>query len=775
MTKYVIVCFISAFLQLHGLSQQVNETKSIKELRIALADKTTQTDRADLLLNLALAYVLKPGSFSHDLDTAILLVNQAEIINNKNLHSQLIEAKACFVYSNAYREKGDTTTGHGYINKALKLYSALNMHEELGKVYFETASYFDWQDNKCFPLIKDCFEKALTEFKSSGDKQNQGFALKNMADFDILMKEFGLALNELNEALAIYKSVNYPKLQSVYDLLNLVHINLGDYPQAIKYGLLAEDAALKTGDTTMQLCTIYVRLSLAYSKGYNSTGNESIEYKMKALNIALKWQDYQSIQFIAASLCYQFTRQHQPQNAIHLIHDLDDNIKFNSWTDSLYVFSAYLEVFTEAKQYNKAKYYADYLVSVLSDTSKDLSAEQPNIAFEGLIRYYIQTHQYELAEKYANINLTYCLQHANRSIVAMAYNSKSEADSATGNFRSSLDSYKQFVRTNDSMFNEAKAFQFAQMQVVYNTRQKEDSLKINEQNFQLLKTKSNADLRKASVVRNTIITSSLLLLLVMYISYRLKQNSNRKLQAKQKEINRQNEELTRAVQEKNTLLEEKEWLLKEVHHRVKNNLQIVISLLNTQSKFLDNQEAIDAIQESRHRMQAMSLIHQKLYQSESSAYVNMQMYIRELSSYLEASFSTGKRIIFDIEVCDIELDIAQAIPIGLILNEIITNAIKYAFIGKENGNINITMQMQNEQDVLLQISDDGVGLPSGFTIDKSDSMGMRLIRGLVKQIGGQINLFSQNGTRVYIHFKMDSKLKSISSKESLESPQLISA
>ncbi len=775
MAKYVIICFISAFLQLHGFSQQVSKTKSIEELHIALADKNTPTDHADLLLDLALAYVLKPGSFSHDLDTAILLINQADIINNKNLHSKTIEAKACYVYSNAYREKGDTATGHRYINKALNHYSALNMSEELGKSYFEKASYFNWQDSKYYPVIKDYFEKALTQFKLSDDKQNQGFALKNMADFDVLMKNYGLALNELNEALSIYKSINYEKLQSVYDLLNLVHINLGDYPQAIQYGLLAEDAAVKTHDTTMQLCTIYFRLSLAYSKGYNSTGDESIKYERKALNIALKQQDFQSIQLIAASLCYLYTRRHQPQKAIRLIHDLGDNIKFNDWADSLYVFSAYLQVFTEAKQYSKAKFYTDYLVSVLSDTSKDLSTDQPNIAFEGLVRYYIETHQYDLAEKYASINLVYCRhQHnSNRAIIATAYNTKSAADSAIGDFRSSLYNYKQFVRINDSMFNEAKAFQFAQMQVVYNTRQKEDSLKINKQNFQLLKTKNETDLRKAGIVRNTIILSSFLLLLIMYISYHVKQNSNKKLQAKQKEINHQNEELTRTVQEKNTLLEEKEWLLKEVHHRVKNNLQIVISLLNTQSRFLDNKEAINAIAESRHRMQAMSLIHQKLYQSEQTAYVDMQSYIRELAGYLETSYNMDKHICFVFKIDKIELDIAQAIPVSLILNETITNAIKYAFAGREDGKIEITMQAHEDDEILLSIQDDGKGLPSSFNIDTNDSMGMRLIKGLVKQISARLDISGEDGTCIIIRFATDSKLKIIALNEAGRKEQAV--
>ena len=219
------------------------------------------------------------------------------------------------------------------------------------------------------------------------------------------------------------------------------------------------------------------------------------------------------------------------------------------------------------------------------------------------------------------------------------------------------------------------------------------------------------------------------------------------------------------------MLEDKEWLLKEVHHRVKNNLQIVISLLNTQSRFLNSQEAINAIQESRHRMQAMSLIHQKLYQGESSACVNMNSYIQELSEYLDASLNANKKIRFTIQFRDVELDIVQAIPVGLILNELITNAIKYAFPGKDAGSIQIIMHPQSEEQILLQINDDGIGLHSDFDMNKTDSMGMRLIRGLVRQINGSIHFFTERGVHVHIKFKADNKLKSMAAKESLEPVQ----
>ncbi len=160
-------------------------------------------------------------------------------------------------------------------------------------------------------------------------------------------------------------------------------------------------------------------------------------------------------------------------------------------------------------------------------------------------------------------------------------------------------------------------------------------------------------------------------------------------------------------------------------------------------------------------MQAMSLIHQKLYQSENTTSVNMQTYITELSEYLKTSFNNGKEINFLIDVDEILLDISQAIPVGLILNEVITNAIKYAFEEREAGSIQIKMLCSNERKISLEIKDNGVGLPDNFNIQISDSMGMRLIKGLVKQINGNLFIASDSGVKLVIDFQTENTLKNL--------------
>jgi len=203
------------------------------------------------------------------------------------------------------------------------------------------------------------------------------------------------------------------------------------------------------------------------------------------------------------------------------------------------------------------------------------------------------------------------------------------------------------------------------------------------------------------------------------------------------------------------LLEEKEWLVKEVHHRVKNNLQMVISLLNIQSSYLDNDAAILAIKDSQRRMQAMSLIHQKLYQDNNVSVIDMPTYINELITYLKEMFVSASWIYFEQEVAPVQLDVAQAIPVGLILNEVIINSIKYAFDQNDNGRITVSLRATDDHHLVLIVSDNGKGLPDKFNAFESRSLGMSLVTELVKQLEGSLKFLNDGGAKMIVIFPYD--------------------
>ena len=254
---------------------------------------------------------------------------------------------------------------------------------------------------------------------------------------------------------------------------------------------------------------------------------------------------------------------------------------------------------------------------------------------------------------------------------------------------------------------------------------------------------------KVGVIRYAVIISVLLLLLLILGLIVLRQI--RTLKQQQRSINDQNLSLHR-------LLEEKEWLIKEIHHRVKNNLHTINSLLESQSIYLKD-EAFNAIRDTQHRVFAMSLIHQKLYQPEKNVTrISMPVYIHELVNYLCESFETNHRISFKMELEPVELDISLAVPLGMILNEAITNSVKYAFPDDRRGIITVVIKNTGESSYLFYVSDNGVGLPSEFVPDSTKTLGMKLMKGLSDDIAARFAVENHHGTRISIEFTVDKSL-----------------
>ena len=210
-----------------------------------------------------------------------------------------------------------------------------------------------------------------------------------------------------------------------------------------------------------------------------------------------------------------------------------------------------------------------------------------------------------------------------------------------------------------------------------------------------------------------------------------------------------------------TSLNEKEILLKEIHHRVKNNLQVISSLLNLQSDYIDNPKALDILKESQNRVKSMALIHEKMYQSQDLAKIDFSEYIKDLSGYLFAIYKIDtNKIKLKIDVNTIFFGVDIAIPCGLIINELISNAIKYAFPEDNKNNcieIKLHKQEISENKYVLRVKDNGVGFPDDVDFTKSGSLGLELVSTLVEQLDGIIKKLPVNGTEFKIEFNEDIK------------------
>lgn len=216
------------------------------------------------------------------------------------------------------------------------------------------------------------------------------------------------------------------------------------------------------------------------------------------------------------------------------------------------------------------------------------------------------------------------------------------------------------------------------------------------------------------------------------------------------------EEMKTAEDQIKTSLREKELLLKEIHHRVKNNLQIIHSMLNLQLPFIKDEQAIDLFKESQNRVHSMALIHEKLYQSESLTKIDLAQYIQSLTDNLFLSYGvTGSAVTLKVHVEDVTLGVDTVIPCALLINELVSNSLKHAFPGSwrragRMGEIRIDLRRETGNRLTLTVSDNGIGLPKGFEIHDGESLGLQLVSILVRQLKGTIQVNRSDGTEFAI-------------------------
>ena len=188
-------------------------------------------------------------------------------------------------------------------------------------------------------------------------------------------------------------------------------------------------------------------------------------------------------------------------------------------------------------------------------------------------------------------------------------------------------------------------------------------------------------------------------------------------------------------------LKEKEILLQEVNHRVKNNLQVILSLFALQGESTDDPERIAMLSEIRLRIQSMAMIHEKIYKSERLGQINFHQYVKDLTTEIFHTYSTSSGSVrLNLEVAPVSLEINRAVPFALILNELTSNALKYAFTAKEKGNLSISLNLEKDKLLLLTVCDDGIGIPKKIQFSNTKTLGLRLVRVLTRQLNGKAEL-----------------------------------
>lgn len=745
MNNKILIFSIMLLLTLKAFTQTLEKEK-FHELSKKITREKDKSIKAQLLYEAAQYYLEKEVRSKKDVDSAALLNNQSIKLSNmlglkKNIaRSMLFEGKIAV-------EREDLDLAIQLKNKAIIYANNNNLKKEEADAYQSLADDFFYKGD--FANSTKHFNKAISLYRQIGASYDEAETFSLMANAYQYEEQLELSTKYAKQAIQIKKRIKRGHIYKELYYLSYNALLVGNFDEALAYLLESEKRVDNTKDNYFKML-IYSLLGSIY--GELQIFDKSIVYNKKALVIAKKLGNSQSARTITENTAGILGSMGSMEKTAEALALLDGELHYKPGKEcNVYYSSMYLSLYCTLKQFDKGKPYYENLLRCNNKDAENNSLENSARRFDVMIHYLIGTKQAYKAYPYADSLRKLAKQRNNKVMLAGCENTFFRVDSAVGNYLGAIRHLQNHKYLSDSLFNIDRSKQYADLLLKYETEKKEKNIKLLNSQNQLIHIKSEKAQRTKNI---TFIGIALLLIIVglLYSRYRIKQKSNLKLEANQRELDQKNTFLETLNNEQDKLLKEKEWLIKEVHHRVKNNLQMVTSLLYSQSVYLKDDAAKLAINDSLRRMQAMALIHQKLYQEENTSKIAMAEYINDLAGYLNESFDAGNQIKFIQDIEAIYLDVSQAIPLGLIVTESIVNAIKYAFIDERKGMVKISLKHDGNEHLVLKIADDGIGLPTGSDTIKRNSLGLDLMQGLAKQLNGEFSIENNKGVHITVRF-----------------------
>jgi two-component sensor histidine kinase/Tfp pilus assembly protein PilF len=497
--------------------------------------------------------------------------------------------------------------------------------------------------------------------------------------------QYPLALENFTKSLTMQRELNHKQqIPMTIENIGIIHFRQGDFQLALEFFKECHQAYLDQGNEGAAN-KILVNLGATYNK---------LAMPRQALESHLKSLDY-----------------FEKSNSV-----VGMGIAYNNIGGVYYMLENYPKAI---ENYSKS----------LEQKKKVNDKRGTSVSLANLAESRIMTRELDKALKDGLESLSIAEQIGSMEQVKVASELLSQIYEAKGNYRSALLFERKTAVAKDSLFSVDKTTQISRMRAIYETEKAEQAALLTQ-------LQADIDIARNVQERNLfIVVASLLLvgaLMTLYL-YRQKRRSNFVLSEKNQVIEKS--------------LAERETLLKEIHHRVKNNLQIISSLLSLQSKTLQDTGAQGAISESRNRVKSMSLIHEQLYQENTMSGVDMKDYALRLVNSLADSYGVDRdQIGIEVKAEPVWLDVDSAIPLGLIMNELVSNSMKYAFPAGRTGCIRVSIE-EGPDTLRLQVYDDGIGMTSSAKNGEA-SFGLSMVRSLMRKLKAEMTIDSDAGTSV---------------------------
>ncbi len=578
-----------------------------------------------------------------------------------------------------------------HVNKMSSLLTELPTGDYSRRALIMKGMTYDY--NYKFDSARMYYQQAYELSLKTGDKKGVAVSLFNIGTVYIFENVVDSAIHYFLKAEPTFIEIDDKQnLARLYNNIGRIYRMTEKYSAAID--IYKKSVAIKLAlDDKKGLMNSYTNLSSAYLS--NEQYDSALKYSQKTIELSKQEDDQAAYKAELLNVGAILTRlekfdeaERAFQEAVQLVGEQEDIYYLNN----LY--------------FNMANLY--FTVSSVKEGEKylleALSVVDPDKLREPAMKIYELAYQYYKA--------------LNQPAKALSY-------------------FEKYQELQVEMVSEEAVTRATELEQRYEKEKRERQIA----ELEVARTKATIDLREYENQRNIFIFATVLGLLVAgFFFYQLNEKRKNNL----------------VLEEKNQIisksLEERENLLKEIHHRVKNNLQIISSLLSLQADSIEDKNALDAVMEGQNRVKSMALIHQNLYQTEELSSLSIHEYIQNLLDSLFRSFGvTDEEVKSKLEIEDIKFDIDTIIPLGLIINELITNSLKYAFNNTEYGEIFIGLR-QESNGILLEVKDNGKGIDQ-TGLDKSKSFGMRLIEALCMKLNGELNITNNLGTSVQLLIK----------------------
>lgn len=663
-------------------------------------------------------------------------------------------------------------SGFRFLCVTVLLYAFLGAHEGIAQSYYERAvdsikSVIPQQeDTVLLASIKE-LDRYLASRKPEEIIQylDTGLAVARKLDHLYYIAEMlnlkGTAyyyLADYPKALSIWEEAiahcqDFPEEEYYAEVRNrLVHSTLflnmgvvykryGDYASALENYLASLDLRKSTGNKR-GIADCYINIGNIYVE--NKNDEKALEYFFLAKDM------YKEINYLygEASAMNNIGLAYQRAKKLNEAKQYFENSleKYREIDQQKRISQLYINLGLLYKDFDNCNQALDYFALALN-INEDIS-DNLGIAwcYQYIAECYAHTKKYNdaLDYYYRALEILDEIKVAKNQLAC--YLGLSDVYAQLGNFEQAYQYKVKFAELNQSVYSTDMIKQLAEQEARYANREREKEIELKD----LKIAQTTAELEKSTFQKWVLIIGILLVVAVAIIfiqRFRIEARFHKKLEKQNEELRRTYDDLTKTVISK----EEKEVMIKEIHHRVKNNLQIISSLINIQASTVEDRSVQRMFREVQNRIVSMSLLHEQLYKAPDLAHVNVKEYLEVLLNNLFAIYADQRSIKLNLNIGVVSLGVDTLIPIGLLINEVVTNALKYAFQGRSEGVVTVDLQpLDTENGFLLNIADDGIGMHEDQFKVYSDSLGMELIRTFVNQLDGEVEVDTSNGTRYVI-------------------------